>query len=300
MLSKLVVYHANCPDGFASAFTFWTKYQDNDIEYYEGVYGGKPPLELAKDKNVFVLDFSYQLEDMQDLQLASSSLVVLDHHETAERILKELQPRPQDYIHFDMKHSGAVLAYNYLFNESGQEDNIPFLYRFIEDRDLWRKQYPETDFIYKAVLSYPFDFGIWNSILDPLGDNISTLVKEGKAIDRYYQQAINNYVLPHAAMMYFAIEKRGETESDWKWEHVPIVNCNYCFSSDVLNTLAEGHPFAASYYRAKDGTHIFSIRSSKNGVAVNKIAEIYGGGGHVHAAGFRVRQLTDAVRYMVV
>lgn len=299
MPKKLIIYHGNCPDGFAAAFVFWSRFGTIDTAYYEGVYGNKPPIELATNRDVFILDFSYPLEDMLAIQKVSNRLTVLDHHETAERILKTLKPRDLDCIYFDMKHSGAVLAYNYLCNVSNNETNVPWFYRLVEDRDLWKKKYgQDTDFVYKTILSYPFDFEIWWDKLKPFANDIQNLIDEGKVIDRYYQQMIKTSVLPNASLMFIVVEKNGE-EKNWKLERVPVVNCNYCFSSDALNILARDHPFAASYYRLKSGDYLFSLRSHKNGMAVNKIAEIYGGGGHVHAAGFRSRELTNVIRHKV-
>lgn len=53
--------------------------------------------------------------------------------------------------------------------------------------------------------------------------------------------------------------------------------------------MAQGEPFAACYWDTP--THrIFSLRSSDTGMDVSTIAKQYGGGGHVHAAGFRVNR----------
>lgn len=58
--------------------------------------------------------------------------------------------------------------------------------------------------------------------------------------------------------------------------------------SEVCHELCQGEPFAAAYWDEADGTRRWSLRSSEtDGVDVSEIAKLYGGGGHVHAAGFR-------------
>ena len=53
------------------------------------------------------------------------------------------------------------------------------------------------------------------------------------------------------------------------------------------NIMSIGEPFAASYYDVKDG-RIYSLRSQPEGIDVSEIAKAMGGGGHKHAAGFKI------------
>jgi nanoRNase/pAp phosphatase (c-di-AMP/oligoRNAs hydrolase) len=57
--------------------------------------------------------------------------------------------------------------------------------------------------------------------------------------------------------------------------------------SDAAHKLAQGNPFAACYWDTPNG-RVFGLRSDENGLDVSAIAKNYGGGGHVHAAGFTV------------
>jgi nanoRNase/pAp phosphatase (c-di-AMP/oligoRNAs hydrolase) len=53
--------------------------------------------------------------------------------------------------------------------------------------------------------------------------------------------------------------------------------------------MSEGCAFSATYYDISDA-RVFSLRSSKDGIDVSKVAVQYGGGGHPHAAGFKVKK----------
>jgi nanoRNase/pAp phosphatase (c-di-AMP/oligoRNAs hydrolase) len=59
-------------------------------------------------------------------------------------------------------------------------------------------------------------------------------------------------------------------------------------ASEAGDEMCKGKPFAATYYVDKDGMYNFSLRSSEDGIDVSEIAKVYGGGGHKHAAGFKV------------
>lgn len=42
-------------------------------------------------------------------------------------------------------------------------------------------------------------------------------------------------------------------------------------------------------YREEGGQRSYSLRSAKDGIDVSKIAAMFGGGGHYHAAGFAIK-----------
>ena len=70
---------------------------------------------------------------------------------------------------------------------------------------------------------------------------------------------------------------------------VEVWTCNlpYTFSSDAGNILAQGEPFGSTFYLDGNSAQ-FSLRSTEEGADVSEIAKMYGGGGHKHAAGFKV------------
>lgn len=68
---------------------------------------------------------------------------------------------------------------------------------------------------------------------------------------------------------------------------VPVINAPYTLGSDVCAELCKERPFAAYYWDSP--THReFGLRSDEEGMDVSIVAQTYGGGGHAHAAGFRV------------
>ena len=126
-----VIYHAGCKDGFGAAWAVHrTLVSDRDVEYYPKAYGDSPP-EVQLGEPVYIFDFSFSREVMEDLQERTGGFVRLwDHHQSA---MKELQDLP--YCHFDMSKSGARLAWEVMHGGP-----VPWLLQYVEDRDLWRWQ----------------------------------------------------------------------------------------------------------------------------------------------------------------
>jgi uncharacterized protein len=55
------------------------------------------------------------------------------------------------------------------------------------DRDFWRKSLPDGDEFTIALRSYPQDFEVWDQLWH---DGPSRLIAEGKSIQRYYRQRV--------------------------------------------------------------------------------------------------------------
>ncbi len=102
-----------------------------------------------------------------------------------------------------------------------------------------------------------------------------SLVNEGRAVLRFHTRLVED------AAEYAKRERIGGYD-------VPVVCCP-CIAlvSDLGHKLAQGEPFAATYAEKADGTRVYSLRSTPDGVDVGRIAKELGGGGHRHASGFR-------------
>ena len=260
-MSKLCIYHGNCADGFSGAWV--VRRALGDIEFHPGVYQNPPPNVLGKE--VVLVDFSYKREVMRQLTNDAHSVLVLDHHKTAEEDLRDLDGAK---VVFDMNRAGSMIAWDHFF--PGQE--CPPLLKHIEDRDLWRFALPGTREIQANVFSYPYAFDVWDQLMARAPDELRA---EGAAIERKHFKDIEE--LTKVVTRRFTI---GGHE-------VPIANLPYTLTSDAGHLLAANEPFAGCYWDTPDG-RVFSLRSRDEGMDVSEIAKQYGGGGHPHASGFRV------------
>lgn len=281
-MKKLCIYHGNCADGFGAAWAVRAALGDDLVEFHPGFYGKEPPDVAGRD--VLLVDFSYKRPVLEAMAKTAKSILILDHHKTAEEDLRTFQmpshclpspglcawwPDSGIAALFDMTRSGAGLAWDYFHCGHAR----PALINHIEDRDLWRFNLPHTREIQAAVFSYPYDFAAWDVLMrmDPQVD----LAVEGAPIERKHHKDIAELV---------GVTKRTMLIGG---HAVPAASLPYTLTSDAGNLMAKGERFAACYYDTTDA-RVFSLRSTEDGLDVSEIAKGFGGGGHKHAAGFQV------------
>lgn len=109
MKPTFVLYHANCPDGFAAARAAWMSL--GDAATYLPVSYGDPLPAIPDGSEVYIVDFSYPRPILEELE-ARCGLTVIDHHATAQEALSGLA-----FAHFDMSKSGAVLTWEHFHKE---------------------------------------------------------------------------------------------------------------------------------------------------------------------------------------
>ncbi len=260
----VVLYHADCPDGFGAAWVAWMSL-GSCVAYIPARYGDLPP-NLTSSDRVLIVDFSYPRAVLEKLRASVAELVILDHHKSAAEDLKDFRGAT-----FDMEKSGARLAWEH-FNPSQPP---PALISYVEDRDLWRWKLPWSKKVSAFILSFDFDFLRWDIIAKELRDSLDACVSEGSAIMRERERAVE-MLCANSGLM------------DVGGYYVPVVN-TACYISEVANRLCEKHPtapFAACYFDTQ-GSHQrkWSLRSI-NGFDVSAVAKKFGGGGHPAAAGF--------------
>lgn len=288
----ICIYHGGCDDGFGAAWAVHQRWGDA-VQYVPAGYGKPSP--DCTGQRVLIVDFSYKADEMRRLEQRANSIVVLDHHKTAEAELNEwtigrdgpvplgdklaridellalnrCENVPQIVAFFDMRKSGARMAWE--FCHPGIP--IPSLLAFVEDRDLWRFALPPTKTVSAALRTYPHDFAVWTG----LAGNVGTLVHEGSAILRGHEKNVAAFI----ANRYWT-EVGGH--------RVPVVNVPYHYASDCADAMLKAEPeapFAAAWFRRGDGVRQWSLRSRDDRMDVSEIARAKGGGGHRNAAGFQ-------------
>jgi hypothetical protein len=255
-----VLYHADCADGFGAAWALWKRFPA--ATFVPVKHGFAPPTGLG-GQDIVMVDFSYARPTLESLASEAKSLVVLDHHITAEKALADLP-----YAYFDLTKSGAVLAWEWAHDES-----IPWLLRYIQDKDLWQWALPDSREISASLASHPFDFELWSRL------DQQVLLTEGRAILRY------------EATLLTKLEAEART-IPFHGSVVPVVH-SPVMTSQLGERLSAQAPFCVMWHE-RDGRRYYSLRSSNDGGAdVAAIASAYGGGGHTHAAGFSIPLPSD-------
>lgn len=272
----LVLYHANCTDGWTAAWAAWKKLGDS-AEYLPATYQSGEVFDVA-GREVYFLDYCPEPEELQSYVKLAGSIVVLDHHKSSEEACKqrfEFSSVAWDTCHrfdlfFDMNRSGAAMAWDYFH----PEEKRPALVNYVEDRDLWRWALPDSRTISAALSSYAHgDFESWYTLVNTCENSRNILIREGQAIER--GRAID-----------IAAYKKNAMRGDFAgYKDVPIVNVAGNIVNELLNDLATEDFFAVGWSQMSDGVFRYSLRSIGD-FDVAAIALKWGGGGHKNAAGF--------------
>lgn len=298
-MSKLLcIYHGHCDDGFAAAWCVREALGEKLVEFYAGQYQRVPP--DVTGRHVLLVDFSYKRHVLLEMAAKARSIVILDHHKTAQEDLAGFQ-EPAPYSEwsdgtlksvkdgnppiaalFDMNRSGAGLAWDFFFPDVSRPQFIDY----VEDRDLWRKSLPRGDEFTIALRSYPQDFAVW----DQLVGQVTGLMNEGDAIQRFYRLRVEE--LKRSA--YLADIRLPGTDGPAPSDIGIVVTCAianapYFAASEVAGELCEmsGAEFGACYFEVGPGRWAYSLRA-RGDFDVSAIAKQFGGGGHKAASGFTV------------
>lgn len=289
----IVIYHDHCADGFGAAWACWMRWRDA-CEYIPASYGQEPP-DVA-GKNVLIVDFSYKNDVLRDMGMRAHSIIILDHHKTAQadltdwaiddvagdfwsggdpmKAVREIDDHVGQPIAalFDMEKSGARLAWDFC-----HENEAPLLIRLIEDRDLWRFTMKDTKPFSLWLRSAPFSFERFELVAQQIEDGRDghDIMTEARAMQRFFDAKVTEIA------SFAKVRRIGDYEPI-------VVNCPPMFASEVGHKLLNKHPdtpFAATYF---DGpkSRMWSLRSQDDRSDVSAVAVKFGGGGHRNAAGF--------------
>ena len=290
-MKALVLYHANCADGFGAAFAAWLKLGD-DAEYVACSYGKQADTFLETylgrltERDIYILDFSFSKPIMKYLISENKQVIWLDHHKSAFEMWcdeEQTYTKHEDKYHtiiLDNNKSGAYLAWE--FFHPGTE--VPMLIKHIDDRDRWVFKIPGTKEFNAALRSYePWSFEQWSELLNNWdGFEFRT---EGTAILRAHDQNVQSVV-------------KGSARQCTLWVTDPAyrvidrglaTNCPPHLTSDVGHELAiQSGTFGLCWTLSQEGLIAKCSLRSNGDYDVSTIAKAFGGGGHRNAAGFEV------------
>jgi uncharacterized protein len=223
MPKVLCIFHAACADGLGAAWAVHRALGDG-VEFVAAKYGDDPfsmkvdcttcqgsgghygnpctdclgtgykqggALYQFTGRDILIVDFSYPLATLRAIAAEARSVLVLDHHKSAQEDLatlpipysfnplkpqsaKEIAPykvyragvdigivgsdSPELAAIFDLNRSGCGIAWDYLHTEGPKKDSgylcltRPHIIDLIEDRDLWRFKFGDESRAFRAVL----------------------------------------------------------------------------------------------------------------------------------------------------
>lgn len=308
-----ILFHADCLDGFGAAYAAWRRF-GNTARYFPMHHGETWKPDEIDGRDVYILDFSFAPDALEQMAPRANSVTQIDHHASALKAWGNhltaqangdhtfRHPTLPLSILFNLEKSGASLAWEHF----QQGCPIPLTLRHIEDQDLWRFVLPDTRSFCRALRLLPFTFDAWDALIsssiDGSGTSYQEMLATGSAIERFLDIEIARLTegrLPMPARL------RGEpidalqamrhglpilTDGEQSWRAIDglAINANALFASELGNRLAKQcTTFALVWQLAADGEVRASLRS-KGDFDVSVIACRYNGGGHRNAAGFRM------------
>ena len=281
MTRPLCIYHGGCQDGFTAAWVVW-KALNGECDFHPGVYQDPPP--DVTDRVVYMVDFSYKAPVVAEMAKIASIIYILDHHKSAIGDLEAAGAQGTGLLNpdkvmwaLDTERSGAGITWDYFFSA----EERPTLVSYVEDRDLFKFQYPESNAFSARLFAEEYSFERWDDIAQwqvngVCGDLMRSFIKEGQVILAYNTKSVKELVAENGRVMNIG------------GVFVPVCCLPKTYTTEAGHLMAAGAPFAACYWDTPAG-RVFSLRSrEQGGLDVQVIAVKYGGGGHEHAAGFRV------------
>ena len=272
-----IVFHHNDLDGHCAGAIVGKWIQENfpnvEPKYVEVDWGDDIDLSVVrKDEEVYIVDFYFSLELMQQLVKITSFIYVFDHHKSATEVTSQYPKEVDCHCDPESNFSGCELVWKHLYPDK----QMPAAVTLIGDRDAWKWVYgKQTASFNEGMRMYPHQpqDSIWVDLLDGdtmVASNIQVagdicLKYRDKICEEYrdlwgyeaelfgYKCYVLNLVLPGASSEMFG-EKLQEYD------------------------ICVGTVF-------KNGTWKLSFKSDDE-IDVSKIAKKFpGGGGHKNAAG---------------
>lgn len=158
-----IVYHEHCSDGTASA---WIVKRHNPSAQLINCKAGQNPnlnIEDIKSRNIIFVDICPSVDYINTISSIVNKIVILDHHISAFRNIDNMydtdkicatsgqivrENKPQNlFTVFDMNKAGCVITWEY-FNS---QLIIPWFIQYIQDRDLWKWELPNSKNINTAL-----------------------------------------------------------------------------------------------------------------------------------------------------
>ena len=299
-IENVIIYHANCIDGYTAGHIAWCAlHQENAVVAAIPLSYGEvntveelhnvlkcfliEPIEISS-LNFYILDFSLPKSVMDYIFDTARHTVWLDHHKTAFEAfgMSELEvftvSEANRYILLDNKRCGAKLTFDYFF--AGQK--APALIDLVDDYDRWVFQYPQTKAANAYIRSLEFTRDNWGKLV-LMG--AAEMASNGEILEAAHKKQCMDLINAGYTTI---ILQAAEPELDFPGYAGYSINAPAQFASLIGHELsARCNSFAAVWYVNAKGMVKVSLRSVED-FDCSRIAKFYGGGGHKNAAGFEI------------
>jgi oligoribonuclease NrnB/cAMP/cGMP phosphodiesterase (DHH superfamily) len=245
---------------------------------------------------VLFTDIAPTLELVKTLQEHSKKIIIVDHHETSKNILDELNI-PNYYYSEDS--CGAMLLYDLIIGDSRRKRVVDRFIHLVNVYDTWKDTHDDwenaKDLHYLKNASTDWFCSMGDS------DYFKNIFFIEKTLDKFGNK--EKFFFTYDELKKIKKERLGEKKSyihakkklerrvDSRGNTYIYIECPNKVSI-VGNILLKEYDVDYALCRStyKDAVELmsFSLRSAK-GMNIREIAELYGGGGHESASGFKAK-----------
>lgn len=228
-----------------------------------------------RGKEIYTLDMTFSESVTRQLIRDNIRVTSIDHHISSKAVTEMTQQ-----YSYALDHSGAVLAWQYFHPDTP----VPRMLLSVEDMDLWHLKIPGTAELYAYLDLFDFDFSVWSDLVADFEDDAkrATIIEMGAIVVRHENKVIEKMIAKYAHQIML-----GDTIAY-------AINASSAFRTQMGHVLADRSPSGIGivWWETSDGNVAVSLRGVGD-ADVAALAERYGGGGHKHAAGFRVNALKE-------
>ena len=271
---------------------------------------------IKENDIVYVVDFSFEPEVMDEIYNITKNVIWIDHHLSAINKYSSYESKYQDSSLLTIIPgcrstlvAGCALTWQYLFGSMRKEDedilyilpdttreeiyeNSPIANRYIADNDIWAFELADTKKFIAGLgfININTEEGLDKaSVLLGNADKyvdveIEETIKRGTIILEYKQKELYPRMMSSAKNVRL-IPKDDNTEISEL--SCLAINTSPCFNSDVAGDEIKNYDIFIKYSINPYGFSytFYSTNNSKKSALY--VAEYYGGGGHPGAAGAR-------------
>lgn len=284
-------YHVIDLDGHCSGaiVKYFYKLQNIDIELIPFNYGYKLPLDkLKKEDIVYFVDVVPQpFDDIFKVEELVDKVIVFDHHKSfiESTAGKHFATKEESCLQIGI--AGCEITWNKLFVERAMPVNVLLLGKY----DSWRDQ----DKKHWDTKILPFQYGMRLEKTDPI-DNYE--LWELWFNTNLQQVCIENVVdKGNVVLTYENVQNEITMKNSFEHTLTLYFDCVpqkcICVNSPIRNSNLfksvwdeELYDYMIVYSETKKREWGFSAYTTKKGKDASRIAKIFGGGGHVGAAGW--------------
>jgi hypothetical protein len=271
---RVCYYHAGCPDGFGAAWAVRRAWGE-EARYEPCGHDEELRVAELRGATVAFVDMAPGNAPLRALSRVAERIVVLDHHlSSRDRFEADASLGPElrregHVLHFDLEHSGAVLAWRHFHGP----EPLPEILAYVEDQDLWRFELPRSREVNMAVTAYPRRFDVWDRLA---AMPVERLADEGAPILRAQRSEVER-ALATAQPIWIGGLRLEAVNAPFHRAQI---------GHELASRAAHGHA-AGAVYRVS-GRRVDVSLYSVGDFDVAAVAARYGGGGHRNAAGFTV------------